>query len=218
VLRRILLALILVGVVIVGAQALLRSAGIDTSPDALRGTIRGFGWWSPAAYVGLLALRHFLLLPSTLVMTLGGGLFGVGLGTAAGSLGLLLSGVIEFWVFRAIKPHWLVSRMEQRAAGVSNLAERGAPLVLFVSTAIPPTPMSFFYWAASLTELSIPRFAAVIAPSGAIRALLLSMLGAGLIESDWRLAAGALAATGLALALSLLSPRLRAALLPASPG
>ena len=44
------------------------------------------------------------------------------------------------------------------------------------------------------------------------------MLGAGLIESDWRLAAGALAATGLALALSLLSPRLRAALLPASPG
>ena len=212
-LRRFGPALLLVGVVIFGGRALLSALGVDTSPEALRATLEGFGWWGPAAYVVLLAFRHFLLVPSTLILTLGGGVFGVATNTAAGTIGMAISGLVEFTLFRLFRPEWLGRTMEERTSEVANLADRGAPLVVFLSTAVPPLPMSVFYWAASLTSMRFARFAALVIPSGAIRAFVLSLLGVGLVESDWRLTLGALAAIAAGLGLASLSPRVRAALL-----
>jgi uncharacterized membrane protein YdjX (TVP38/TMEM64 family) len=205
-----------VAIIVVAGNRMLDTAGVDNSPEALGAWIESFGWWGPAAYVGLLAMRHFLLLPSTLMLALGGAALGVGLGGVAGSIGLLCSAVGEFWVFRVLKPHRLVAQMEERAGNASVAVERGTPLAIFAATAIPPMPMTFVYWAASLTPISIPRFAAYAGSAGVIRAFALSLLGAGVVAADAGMIGVAVGACLLLLAAVFAVPSLRALLIPPS--
>jgi len=204
-----------VGTVVLGGHALLRAAGIDASPSALRETIAGFGLWSPLLYVSLLGLRHFLFLPSTLLLTLGGALFGVGLGTLAAAGGLLLAAMIEFGLVRVFKPRALMQQMERSRGGLAAVAQRGTPFLVFLGTAIPSFPATLLYGAAAVTKVSWTRFVAAVTPGAVIRGGTLTLLGAGLIEADWRLTTAAVLLIALGLAVTMRDPNLRSALLGA---
>jgi uncharacterized membrane protein YdjX (TVP38/TMEM64 family) len=165
-------------------------------------------------------VRHFFLLPSSLMLTLGGAAFGVVGGTLTGAIGLFVSGVLVFYLCRVVRPDALVQQMEARYAGTAGgaLIERGMPLALLLVTAVPPAPQTPLYWAVSLTRMSFPRFSMLILPSGAVRALVLSVLGAGLLEENTAMIAGSAVAITVGLGLCWLYPPVRAVLLPPKPG
>jgi len=55
----------------------LRSGlGIELNRDSIESAVATLGWKGPALYVGLVTFRQFLLLPSALVLPVGGVVFG----------------------------------------------------------------------------------------------------------------------------------------------
>ena len=219
-LRRLVLATaIVVGLVLLGGAA-RDWIGFEATGEWVREWVAGFGIWGPVVYTLLLSVRHFFLLPSSLMLTLGGAAFGVVGGTLIGAVGLFFSGLIMFYLFRSVRPDSLVARMEARdaRAGGVELIERGTPLALCLVTAVPPAPQTLLYWAVSLTRISFARFSALIFPAGVVRAGILSVLGAGLIAANTGMIGGAAIAIGIGLGLCWLSPTVRAVLLPPKPG
>ena len=211
------LALIVGGLVLAGG-AFRDWVGFEPSGEWLRGWVDGFGIWGPVVYAGLMAVRHFFLLPSSLMLTLGGAAFGIFGGTLAGGIGLFLSGVLTFYIFRVVRPDHLVRRMEERYGQQVEVAERGMPLAVFLVTAVPPAPQTPLYWFVSFSRMEWGRFIALVFPSSVIRAFVLSVLGAGLIDSNPLLVVGAAAAIVVGLALCWLSPTVRELVMPAKAG
>ena len=212
--KRVLIAAVVVCGLVVAGTLLRQQLHIRAEPQALREWVASFGWWGPVAFGLLVTFRHAFILSSSLLLALGGAVLGGLVGGTVGTIGLFLSAVGEFWLFRYARPDGLVSRIEARSPRAAATLERGAPVVIFASTAIPLAPMTPVYWAASLTSISVPRFALLAGVSGAIRAFSLALLGAGVVESDWWLVAAVCAAVVLLAGTALLFPSVRHALLP----
>ena len=83
-----LLALV-VGALVLG-RAARQEAGIEVSAESIQTWVSSLGWQAPALYVGLVTFRIFLLLPSWVVLSAGGLVFGAFLGTVLGGLGVLM--------------------------------------------------------------------------------------------------------------------------------
>ena len=211
--RRLLLVLVAALGLFVGGRWLASVLGLDS--EQIHATLEAYGVWAPALYVLILSARHFIALPSSLALTIGGGLFAVETATIAGSIGLFISALVDFWFFRVIKPEGVMERLAARSGGATRAAEQSTPLILVVATAIPPLPQTMCYLGAAMTDLSFARFAALVGPSGIPRAFVLALLGSGIVSGDLAVTAWAAAAVLIPCALAMSSPRIRAALLPA---
>jgi uncharacterized membrane protein YdjX (TVP38/TMEM64 family) len=202
--RRLLILALLIGGAIALSHVARDAIGIDASSDSVQSWVSRFGWKAPAAFFGLVALRHVLLLPSSLILTAGGICFGAGLGGALGAAGVVATAVVEFVLLRTVRPRWLLHRVQREAGVVSRVVRGGTPTALFLSTAVPPMPMSAFQWAAAFTPISLPAFVLILSIGAAIRAYALSLLGSGLLAADSiRIAIGVVVLLGL-IALALL--------------
>jgi len=180
----ILVLLVATAAVLWLGQWIRDAMGVEGSAESIRAFVAGFGWQAWAAYLMLITFRHFLLLPSTIMLTVGGILFDIGFAGFIGTLGLMCSGVLEFTLFRVARPQWMIEHLEERARGFTSFVERGAPTAIALSTAIPPTPMTAVYFAAAFTPISIAMFALCVALGAPVRAYALSLVGAGLVDPD----------------------------------
>lgn len=202
--RRLLILALLIGGAIALSQVARDAIGIEASADSVQSWVSRFGWRAPAAFFGLVALRHLLLLPSSLILTAGGVCFGAGFGGLLGAAGIVVTAVFEFVLLRTVRPRWLLHRVRREAGVVSRLVRGGTPMALFLATAVPPLPMSAFQWAAAFTPISLPAFALILSMGAAIRAYALALLGSGLFAADSiRVAIGIVVLLGL-IALALL--------------
>jgi uncharacterized membrane protein YdjX (TVP38/TMEM64 family) len=85
------IALAVAIVFVIGLAWWARSAlGIDWSAASVRETIASYGVWGPIVYIGLFAIRAFVLLPAPLLLTVGGIAFGIVPATLYGGIGLML--------------------------------------------------------------------------------------------------------------------------------
>jgi uncharacterized membrane protein YdjX (TVP38/TMEM64 family) len=158
------------------------SFGDELSVESLRGWVRGLGLVAPVAYVGLVAFRQFLLLPSILLLAAGGLVFGATLGTLLGGLGIVLSALLGFTLARTLGREWLELRMGSRLSALVQRGQRVGPLVVGLATAHPLGPMTALHWGAGLASVAWVPFVAVVVVAGAARAFLVSSLGASLVE------------------------------------
>ena len=104
------------------AVAFYSQQGFALDPRMLRARIEDFGWLAPAVYVVAAALRPFLILPSWVVMSAGGLLFGVWGGIAWGSVGFSLGALLAFSLARALGRDAVSSRLGGRAADLLAVA------------------------------------------------------------------------------------------------
>ena len=79
------------------AGRLLRShLGLEMSSASIQAWVDHLGWTAPAIYLALVVFRHFLLIPSTVVIAAGGLCFGAATGAGLGALGIALCGLGQF--------------------------------------------------------------------------------------------------------------------------
>ncbi|MEE3331740.1 MAG: VTT domain-containing protein [Myxococcota bacterium] len=218
--RRLAPAVVIVGGLVLLGGAVRDYIGFEATGEWVREWVGGFGIWGPAVYTALLSVRHLFGLPSSIMLTLGGVAFGVVGGTLTGGLGLFFSGLMVFYLFRVVRPEGLIRRMEVRYGHTDGAEwiERGTPLALVLMTAVPPAPQTLLYWLVSATRISFLKFAVLILPAGIVRALVLSVLGVGLVDENATMIVGAGLAITLGLGLCWLSPTVRAVLLPEKSG
>jgi uncharacterized membrane protein YdjX (TVP38/TMEM64 family) len=179
--RRLLLLALIAG--LVGVGILARSElGIEFSRESVESLVSGLGWKASALFVGLVSFRQFLGLPSMVVLSAGGAVFGAAAGTALGALGITISAIFGYSVARGAGREWLRARLGARADDFQRRADAAGPFIAGVATAHPAGPMTAFHWGSGLASVPVIPFVLGVAIGSPIRAFLYSFFGSTLFE------------------------------------
>ena len=157
-------------------------ASFDLSLDGLRVWIQSWGRWAPLLFVTVLTFRQFLLLPSLVLLTVGGLGFGVFWGTILGAVGLFLSGIVTFALGRGLGGERMRRKIKERYPEMEARVEALGPFLVLVVMAYPGGPMTAVFWASGLTTMGFLPFAAAVLAGGVVRSFLYSLFGSTLIE------------------------------------
>jgi uncharacterized membrane protein YdjX (TVP38/TMEM64 family) len=149
-----------------------------------------------------------LLIPSAVLLTVGGACFGLILGTVYGALGLTLMGLLQFLLVQIAGAEALRARVPARFSGALLAARswRGAATLAVVS-AYPVGPQTPVQLAAALAGMGLVTFLASVGAGAMLRAGLFSWFGSSLIEGERGLLAAGL--ISVVIALPFLHPRSR---------
>ncbi|TDJ14786.1 MAG: TVP38/TMEM64 family protein [Deltaproteobacteria bacterium] len=177
---------LLIGIAIVavywGASLLRASMGIEWSATSIQTYVAGLGIKAPLIFFGLVAFRQVLLIPSAIVLTAGGLLFGVGMGTLLGGAGIVLSGCICFLLARGMGGEWVHERLQARVSQYDERANAAGPMLVGLMTAHPMGLLTPFHLAAGVSGMSLLVFLATVLLAGPIRAASYSVFGSSLVD------------------------------------
>ncbi len=155
--------------------------GLELSLESIQFWVDSLGWEAPLIYLGLVIFRQFLLLPSALLLPVGGLCFGVLAGTALGAAGIVLSAVMKYIIARLIGhdavDKWFGRRFEQ----FRRYLDRGGPVVVGLITAHPMGPMAWCHWGAGLSSIPFAAFAIAVAAGALLRAAAYALVGSTLL-------------------------------------
>lgn len=200
----------------VAFAALRRWLGLEFDPESMQAAVARMGVWAPLAYVGIVAFRVPLGLPSAVVLIGGGAVFGTAAATLYGATGIVASAAFLFFAARVSGRDAIVARMPDRLRPFFELAStRVGALVLGVGTGYPFGPATMFHLLAGVTGMAFFTFLVAVAGGALVRAGIYTFFGSRLIEGELRglaVASGVLVA---AIVLPLLFPRSRGWLLQA---
>jgi len=208
------LALIaLVVAALLTGHAIRTQVGIEYSADTLQTYILDLGLLAPAIFLAIVTFRQFLFLPSVLVLTVGGLVFGASLGAILGGVGILLSGMLMFALARGVGRGWVQGRFGQRFRRFDEQVDSAGPVVIAIATAHPMGPLSPMHWAAGVSAIRWHRFLVGIALAGFVRAFIYASFGATLLDVGSEEFYTASVALLVAALLPLLHPGVRAKIL-----
>ena len=196
--RRKLFAVLVVAAVVVVAFALLRrSMGLEFDPESLRAGVGALGVWAPLAYVGVVAFRVPLGLPSQIVLVGGGLLFGTRAGTLYGAVGLALSAVLLFLSARWAGRETLERRLPDSMRPLLEVAgSRVGAVFIGVGTGYPLGPITMYHLLAGVTGMAVSTFVVAATLGSVVRSATFTYFGSSLLAGD---ATGLLKAAGLLL-------------------
>jgi uncharacterized membrane protein YdjX (TVP38/TMEM64 family) len=175
--RRTVVIVTMVVVLLVGGHQLRGHLGLELSPEGVEAWVNDLGWYGPIIFVALLTFRSFVVLPSAIILSAGGLVFGVVLGTLLGSIGLMLSGVLQFGFARGV----FRARYDRAAADRRPVTYAG-PIGVAVVTAHPLGPMTPVHFGAGISTMSATTFIIAIVVAAPVRSFGFSYFGTSLAE------------------------------------
>jgi uncharacterized membrane protein YdjX (TVP38/TMEM64 family) len=180
--RPLFLAVLAVVIAFAGGRLLRAHLGIEISAASIQTWVAQLGWAAPAIYLGLVVFRHFLFIPSTIILPVGGLCFGAWIGTGLGALGIALCGLGQFTLIRFLRPRWVLQQVDRTVWGFEHIIERAGPWLVALVTAHPAAPMSPVHLAAGLSPLSAGMFILSLSIGALVRAFILAFFGSALLD------------------------------------
>jgi uncharacterized membrane protein YdjX (TVP38/TMEM64 family) len=180
-LRPLLFLVIPIGLFL-GGRVVRTRFGLEFSAASVLAWLETLGWHGPLIFIGLVGFRTFVFLPSAVVLSAGGLLFGALGGTALGSIGVILSGLVLFGMTRVLGDDWLPARVRVAAEGFERRTRRAGPLALGAITAHPLGPMAAVHAAAGLSAMTLGSFLVPVILGAPIRAFGYSLFGMSLAD------------------------------------
>jgi len=144
--------------------------GIEFTPQSIFDFVSALGWRGPVIFVALVTFRQFLLLPSALILPVGGLCFGAPLGTALGAAGIVISACLKFSLARWLGRDWVRAQLGSRVEVFEQRVAAAGPFVVGLVTAHPMGPMSPVHWAAGLASIPVLGFVLAVCIGGPVRA------------------------------------------------
>ena len=187
-----------------------RAIGLEFQPDSVHSVVEGLGVWAPLAFVGIVAFRVPLGVPSALLLIGGGLAFGTALGTLYGALGLVASALVLFTVARWTGRPAVEARVPVRLRYLLEIAgSRAGAIFIAVGSAYPMSPITSYHLLAGVTGMTFALFAAAATIGCLTRAALYTFFGSSLLLADplRLLAAGGLILASLLVPLAFPTPR-----------
>jgi len=209
---------VVIGVValVIGFLLLRRGLGLEFDPESVEATVSGMGLWAPLVYVGIVAFRVPLGLPSQLVLVGGGIVFGTLFGTLYGAAGLLASAVLLFMGARYTGREALVAKLPGRLRPILELAgTRAGALSLAVGTGYPFGPITMYHLIAGVTGMAFAAFVVAVGVGSLVRSATFTFFGSRLLAGEIGGVLQATAVIAAVVVVPLLFPRSRAWLLQA---
>jgi uncharacterized membrane protein YdjX (TVP38/TMEM64 family) len=170
--------------VLIGASVILRRAlDIEFSPESIRAFVADAGLWAPIVFIGLVAFRVAILIPSQLLLIAAGVLFGTALGTLYGAVGMTISGLINFGLVRYAGAQSIRDRLPQRFDGVFELARsRAGAGAVVIGTGYPVGLITAVQLAAAVTGMSFLTYGIAVSLGALVRAATFSYFGSALLD------------------------------------
>jgi len=199
-------------ILLAGGTYLRNLFGVEWSPESVRSTVRDAGIWAPLLFIALVTFRLVILVPSQILLTASGLLFGAALGALYGAIGMTLSAIVNFAAVRVAGIDRIREQLPPRFGGALDTAKSklGAGALL-IASGYPVGPISAFQIGAALTGMSFLSFIVAVSLGSVVRAATYSYLGSTLFDG-YRLIYGAVAVF-VAAGVPLLFPRPRARIL-----
>jgi uncharacterized membrane protein YdjX (TVP38/TMEM64 family) len=193
---------------ILGGTLLRNAFGIEWSAASIRELVRGFGIWGPLVFVALLAFRFALVIPSVLLLSAAGLLFGALAGSLYGALGLTVAGLVKYVVVQWAGAETMRAQVPGPYRPLLELArsKAGAGFVVLAS-GYPVGPIGVVHLGAAIAGMALATFALAVAAGSLVRAAIFSFFGSALGEGENLLLASVLLVG--AAALPLAHPRVR---------
>ena len=205
--------LVVLALLVVITRQVRMELGIEWSAESIQSTVKRLGVLAPLGFLALVMLRQFMALPSMLVLTSAGLLFGAPLGSVLGGIGITLNALVLFVTARVMGREWVLPRLHARYPDFEDRATSTGPFFIAFMTGHPMGVLTPFHFAAGVTRISFAVFIMAVLPSATFRAACYAFLGANILQPGsprfW-------VATGVLLVVSLLPlahPRLRARIL-----
>lgn len=166
--------------------AILRNAlGIEWSTEGVRSAVADAGVWAPIAFIAFFTVRLLLVIPSMILLSAGGLLFGALEGSIYGTIGLTLSGLTNFGLVRWAGARNLRANITPRLQRFLDLARSPAGVgVLVFMSAYPIGPLTFVQIAAAAAGMGLVTYIISVAAGSVLRSATFSVFGASLAESD----------------------------------
>ena len=121
--------------------------------EAFRQWVQGLGWLGPAVFIALVVARLFIGLSSHLVLILGGLAFGVAGGILWGSIGIVASALVLFYLARLLGAEWVQARFGDQYTDMLDRVKRVGVLAVAAVTAHPAGFLTPTHLAAGLVGL-----------------------------------------------------------------
>lgn len=116
------------------------------------------GFWAPLVYVAIYVVATILILPSTALNLIGGGIFGPWLGLLWTSLAAILAAIAAFAFSRSLgrrtTARWLAGRWQAMDIEI----QRGGVFYMFAIRLVPIMPYGLVNFAAGLTSIRFQDF------------------------------------------------------------
>ncbi len=182
--RRLYVLLFLVVAFLLGSSA-QEQLGISFTVEGLevfRGWVKSLGWWGPAVFVLLVIFRLFIGLSSHLILILGGLAFGVTGGIVWGSLGLVASALVLFYLAQQLGADWVQRRFGDQYTAMMERIQRVGALAIFAISAHPIGLLTPAHLAAGLVGLNVAQFLLAVTLAAPIRAAPYAFLGTAVLD------------------------------------
>lgn len=166
-------------VVLLGAVWLLVASG-GLSSDRVRDAIDPLGAAAVPAFIALSALLTCALFPGPLLAGASGLLFGTALGTPVSITAATLGAVIAFCIARFVAHDAVQTLTPERVRPLQDWIERRGFWAVLYARIAPGVPYSLLNYAAGVTRVGLPAFAAATAIGVAPRAFAYTALGGSL--------------------------------------
>lgn len=150
--------------------------------EAFRRWVESLGWWGPLVFILLVIVRLFIGLSSHLILILGGLAFGVTGGIVWGSLGLVASAVVLFYLARLLGIDWVQRRFGDQYTAMLQRIQRVGAIAIFAVTAHPVGLLTPAHIAAGLVGLNAGQFALAVAVAAPIRTAPYAFLGTAVLD------------------------------------
>lgn len=215
-----LVKLTLAAALVVAVCLVLRSKlGLEFDPASLHRVVERMGVWAPLVYIGVVAFRVPLGLPSQLVLVGGGLVFGARAGTLYGAIGLVVSALALFLASRWAGRDVLEARLPRRLRPLLEIvASPVGAVFMAVGTGYPLGPITMYHLIAGVTGMPLPLFAFAVVVGGTLRAATFAYFGSSLLAGELDLLLRATGVLLLSALVPLAFPRPRAWLLHALNG
>ncbi len=209
--RRLWVLLFLAVAYLLGSTA-QEQLGVSFTIEGLqefRRWVQSLGWWGPAVFILLVVFRLFIGLSSHLVLILGGLALGVTGGVLWGSLGLVASALVLFYLARLLGADWVQRRFGEQYTSMLERIERVGVVAILAITAHPLGLLTPAHLAAGLVGLSAGPFAVAVTLAAPIRTAPYAFLGTAVMDLTGTQSLAIAGALLLAFVLPLLSPKVR---------
>jgi uncharacterized membrane protein YdjX (TVP38/TMEM64 family) len=176
------IGVLLIVVLFLLARSAREKLGLEWSAESIQSTVERLGILAPAGYLVLVTGRQLLALPSVIVLTAAGLLFGAPLGSLLGGIGITLNALVLFGTARLMGRDWVLPRLEARYPDFEERARSAGPTVIALMTGHPMGILTPFHFAAGVTRMSTAIFLLAVCPAAIFRAACYSFLGANLLD------------------------------------
>ena len=184
--RRLFITAVAIVIVITLGSWARRQLGITLDVESVRDFAESLGTAGPILFVLVVAGRSLLALPSQIVLTAAGLCFGTVVGTIVGGAGLMISGVMLFFITRYAGRDSIEKRLGPRMRRILEFAShRSGSAALIIACGYPLTPLSSVQAAAGLTPMPIQQFVIASFIGCSIRSSIFAYFGNALAEASW---------------------------------